>query len=161
MNFKMLFPVFVIFLFLLSIANAQQTDVPRTSISFQDIDVIATGTCHSFDVAVFAPMLSDCYDMKLDVPGAIGTGDDKKSTFFYADDALCAGSGHVHLELESAETIQATLKLRQGNAVIEKQFTIYQSCRQQSDNVVALAAMLSVLVILAGIAFAWGYQKKK
>jgi hypothetical protein len=127
-----------------------------------DIVIVADGTCHDFDVNVFASLPAGCYDVKIDAPGLVLDNEQWRSSFFYIDDALCMSPGsanaHVKIKLANDENTLATLKLRHDSKIYEKQFIIYQNC-DMHDEYVAVAATMSILIILAGIAFYCGYMK--
>lgn len=122
-----------------------------TAVQAQNINIVTTGTCREFTVAVFSADLKGCYDIKIDAPGLIRNGDDSSSSYYYAENAFCNGYGNVDFLLLSDDTTNAKLKLRSNDGVYEKDFVLYQFCEE--DDSAAVAALASALIILSGVVF--------
>ncbi|MBN2331281.1 MAG: hypothetical protein JXC85_05700 [Candidatus Aenigmarchaeota archaeon] len=125
--------------------------------------VSVNGTCRDFVISVSAEGLGEsCWDVKLDVPGNVDDGGTWRSSFYYIDKAICWPDDEAQLtvRLESSEpVIEATAKLRQGSKVIERDFTISQSCNQPlPDNWVILVVFVVILVF--GWSLAWWWKRK-
>lgn len=138
------------------------------------IEIAVRGQCGEFMVSVMASGLYDenmdnneCWDAKLDIPGRIfdhsaGDSGEWMSSFYYIDDALCPPEQEVVITLKPssiAPTIEGTAKLRQGNNLIEKPFTIEQDCPQPLGwEWVLLAAIM--VVVFFGYLIVWWMRHK-
>ncbi len=125
--------------------------------------VEASGTCMDFTVTVHAANLTGCWDIKVDVPGRIREGAGQwKSTFFYNENAICEPESQVSADIiiESMEdVVEGTVKLRQGNTIIESPVVINQACPEPSAGVegfwIPFAAFAVVLIFGWGLAWWW------
>jgi hypothetical protein len=137
--------------------------IPMFAQSQEFTSVSATGTCRDFVVSVAGADLGEsCWDVKLDVPGQVRDGDSWRSSFYFIDKAICwpEEKADISLRLDSSEpVIEATAKLRQGSRIVERDFTIRQSCPQPlPDYWVILVALVIILVF--GWSLAWWWKNK-
>ena len=126
----------------------------------QQIDIQAKGTCKEFDIIINA-QLDGCWDAKIEAPAMVLHADGWKSSFFYVNNELCAPRTQTKLRimLGTKDDITATLKLRQNDTIIEKDFAINQSCPIELTNEEFLLVVAAIIAILAlGIAI---YTKPK
>lgn len=148
----------VLFLAVFMTASAESSGITR---------VEASGTCMDYTVTVHTENLTGCWDLKVDVTGRIKESSGKwKSTFFYNNRALCEPDESVSAEIiaESTEdVVEGTVKLRQGNSVLEFPLTIRQNCPEPIVGVsgfwVPFAAF--AVVILFGWGLVWWWKKGK
>ena len=136
--------------------------IPSFAGSQEILGVETEGTCKEFRVTVTGNELGEsCWDVKLDLPGDVydERAGDWKSAFFYIEKAICFPDESilVNIKLESSEPeTEATAKLRQGSKVIEKDFTLRQSCPQPlSDFWVLIVAVVIILIFGWGLAWWW------
>ena len=103
-----------------------------------------------------------CWDVKLDVPGKLNDNGAWRSSFYYMEKAICwpDEKADISIRLGSIEpVIEVTAKLRQGSRVIEREFTIRQSCPQPlPDYWVILVAI--VIILIFGWSLAWWWKRK-
>jgi len=147
--------IFAMILFLMA--------VPILVGSQEIASVTAEGSCREFELRIAASGLgSGCWDVKLDVPGKVfdPVSEEWKSSFFYLENYVCYpdNAGVVKVALEtSATTIQSSVKLRQNNTVIEKDFTIVQRCPQPLPDVWFILAVI-VIILLFGYTLTWWWR---
>lgn len=137
--------------------------IPMFAKSQEITGVSPAGTCMDFVVTVAAEDLGEsCWDVKLDVPGNIDDGGTWRSSFYYIEKAICwpDEKAEISIRLDSIEpVIEATAKLRQGSRVIERDFTIRQSCPQPlPDYWVILVSF--VIILIFGWSLAWWWKRK-
>lgn len=134
----------------------------------QEITLVETqGTCREFTIIVTGKELGEsCWDVKLDIPGEVldARSGEWKSGFFYVEKAICHpdAAATMSAKLDTSEpVIEAKAKLRQGSRVVEKDFTIRQSCQQpMSDSWVLLVSVVIILIFGWGLAWWWKGAKK-
>lgn len=123
--------------------------------------ITVQGGCRNFTAAITASGLEGCWDVKIDAPCRIQKPDlEWQSCFYYLQEALCSPDNRtmVRIELEDSgavnATVQAILRLRQNNTIIEKNFTIQQDCPKGLG--VEWGILVSVVLILVfGYALVW------
>jgi hypothetical protein len=163
MRMALLLSVFIFCLFAIPLSSAQQVT-----------EVAVRGECGEFMISIMASGLynqgiegNGCWDAKLDLPGQIfnpsaGQSGDWRSSFYYIDDALCPPEDKVVITIRPnsiSPTIEGTAKLRQGNTIIERQFTISQDCPQPLGwEWVILTAL--IIVLFFGYLLAWWMRRK-
>ena len=114
----------------------------------QEISVETKGTCKEFDIIINA-QLDGCWDAKIEAPAMVLHADGWKSSFFYVNNELCAPRTQTKLRimLGTKDDIVATLKLRQNDTIIEKDFAINQSCPIELSNQEALLVVATIIII--------------
>ncbi len=137
--------------------------IPMCVKSQQMSGVSASGTCTDFVVTVTAGDIGEsCWDLKLDVPGKVNSAGTWRSSYYYIEKAICWPHEKVNISirLESSEpVIEATAKMRQGSVVLERDFTIIQSCPEPlPDYWVILVSVIIILVF--GWSLAWWWKRK-
>lgn len=126
----------------------------------QEINIEAKGTCKDFDITINAN-LDGCWDTKIEAPASILHPDGWKSSFFYVNNALCAPENEVKIKirLDTKDDIVASLKLRQNETIIERNFEIKQNCASElTDEEMLLLVAAIIIILAAGIAI---YLKSK
>ncbi|MBN1896144.1 MAG: hypothetical protein JW789_00265 [Candidatus Aenigmarchaeota archaeon] len=145
--------------------------LPMQAMGQEIIAVEAEGSCRDFDVTVTAANLTEgCWDVKLDIPGQINTGsesnEDWSSTFYYKDKAICypeTDEVTLQLKLDSRDTtVMGTAKLRFDSRIIEKDFSIQQSCPPPAEPLSGeWSIIVSIVVILIfGWLITWWWKGK-
>ena len=139
------------------------TMVPMSTVGQEIAQIRTQGTCIDHVVTVKGEGLGNsCWDVKIDIPGRIGSGGSFRSSFYYIEKAICwpEDEAEFSVKLDSREpVIDGAVKLRQGNDIIEKDFSILQSCPQPlPDYWVIIIAFAVVLVF--GWSLAWWWKRK-
>jgi hypothetical protein len=137
--------------------------IPIFVLSQEIAGIVASGECRDFTVTVLGDDIGEsCWDVKLDVPGSVKDGDSWRSSFYYIDKAICwpDDRADITIKLDSADpVIQATAKMRQGSVVIEKDFSILQSCPQPLPDQWVLIVAFAVILVF-GWSLAWWWKRK-
>ncbi len=141
----------IIFLLLLSFVAFSQ--VPQ-------IDIDVEGACREFDITVRAAV-EDCWDVKIDVAGVVLHPDGWKSSFFYINNALCENEAQLKIRLDSKNDMIASLKLRQNETIVEKNFELNQNCSEPSGRESLFVVLTIIIILAAGIAIYLKKPKKK
>ena len=124
--------------------------------------ITVQGGCRNFTADITASGLEGCWDIKIDAPCRIQKPDlELQSCFYYLQEALCSPDNRtmVRIELEDSRavnaTIQATVRLRQNNTIIEKAFTIQrQDCPQPLGEEWGILVSV-VLILVFAYALVW------
>lgn len=137
--------------------------IPIFAKSQEITGVSAAGTCMDFVVSVSAEGLGEsCWDVKLDLPGKVNDGGSWRSSFYFMEKAICwpDEKAEIVIRIDSIEpVIEATAKLRQGSRIIERDFTISQTCPQPlPDYWVILVSF--VIILIFGWSLAWWWKRK-
>lgn len=122
----------------------------------EDISITATGECRDFAISVESDF-PGCWDVKIDAPAVVRHGDEWRHSFFYAQSAMCDGSGSVDVRFTSGSNLTPTLKLRNGTTIVEKDFFVAQSCPDEMH--FGTTALVSLIVIALLAAAALWYRK--
>ncbi len=134
--------------------------MPMVGQSQEIYEVSAEGTCKEFRTTISARDLGPgCWDVKLEVPGKVydGLAKEWKSSFYYIQNAVCDPETGVtvDIKLDTAETeILAAAKLRQNSRVIEKEFTIRQSCPQPLSGYWTITVAV-IIILIFGYTLTW------
>ena len=109
------------------------------------------GECKSFDVIIENSM-PGCWDVKIEAPGEVMHIEGWKDSFFYVQNAVCDNqTSIIRTRLSTDANLIATIKLRQGNIIVEQPMEITQNC--PNENQYFFPAVLFVIAIL--LALVW------
>jgi hypothetical protein len=137
---------------------------PMLAGSQEIASVTAEGRCMDFEVSISASGLGPgCWDVKLDVPGKVfdPVSEEWKSSFFYLENYVCYPdtAAVVKVTLDTPATpIASSVKLRQNNTVIEKDFTIVQECPRPLPDVWFILAVI-LIILLFGYSLTWWWRQ--
>ena len=131
------------------------------SLSFAQLDnltITQAGACKDFTIKINSD-LKGCWDVKIDAPGHIITEEGPKDMFFYINNAICNGSAELKTKFSTPNDINAVIKLRQNNAILEKDFFVDQNCPAELSNEMTFAVAIIIIIILLEAAL-W-YARRK
>ena len=158
----------MIFYSLLAVFVTLMIFIPVLASSQEIAGVFPEGVCGDFALTVTTANITEgCWDVKIDVPGRIQRGNgDWTSTFYYVDQAICYPGDQVTLKIDLESTdplVRGTAKIRHGNKIIEKDFTIRQSCPPPPEPIPDMMVIIITLgvVILFSWLITWWWKQGK
>ena len=127
--------------------------VPLSFAQLNNLPIKQSGICKDFTILINSD-LQGCWDVKIDAPGHIITGEGPRDMFFYANNAMCNGSAELKVKYSTSNDINARLKLRQNSTILEKDFYVDQNCPAElSAEMVFVAAIIIILILLGAAAW--------
>ena len=131
----------------------------------QVIVITAEGICREFAIGIATSGLEPgCWDVKIEIPGDIYHENLGKwrSSFYYVEKALCSPenefSARARLDTD-ADLVDATVKLRMGTEVLEKDFSIMQGCPEPLPEYWSLLIAF-VVILIFGYSLTWWWKRK-